>query len=148
MTTRTSLIPCLRYADAPAAIAFLCKAFGFTRHAVYTDPDDAAIVVHAELVLGEAMLMLSSDRDDEARVRYRLRTPAQAGGVTTCICGVVDDVDAHYAQAVAAGAEVVRPLGDNHGYPGRSYNVRDPEGHNWDFGTYDPWANAVDAAAH
>lgn len=138
--SRTTLIPCLRYANAPAAIEFLCQAFGFRRHAVYTDPQDPQIVVHAELLLGEAMVMLSSARADEAQRRYRLRTPAEAGGVTTCICAVITDPDAHYAQAVAAGAEIVRELGDNQGYPGRSYNARDPEGHNWDFGSYDPWA--------
>ena len=139
MVSRSTLIPCLRYADAPAAIEFLCRAFGFKRHAVYTDPDHPHIVVHAELTLGDGMVMLSSAKADSAQQLYRFKTPAEAGGITVCVCAVIADPDAHYAQALAAGAEIVRPLGDNHGYPGRSYNARDPEGNNWDFGSYDPW---------
>jgi uncharacterized glyoxalase superfamily protein PhnB len=100
------------------------------------------LVVHAELTLGDSMVMLSSARQDQAQQRYRFITPAQAGGITSCVCAVIADPDAHYAQAVAAGAEIVRELGDNSGYPGRSYNARDPEGYNWDFGNYDPWASA------
>lgn len=142
MIGRTTLIPCMRYVDAHAAIEFLCRAFGFQRHAVYTDPEQPQIVIHAQLTLGDAMVMLGSARDDEARERYRFRTPSEAGGITTCVCAVIADPDAHYAQALAAGAEIVRPLGDNQGYPGRSYNARDPEGYNWDFGNYDPWAPA------
>jgi uncharacterized glyoxalase superfamily protein PhnB len=52
---------------------------------------------------------------------------------------IVDDVDAHFARASAAGAEtIIAPRGESYG--GRSYSVRDPEGHAWSFGSYDPWA--------
>lgn len=141
----THLIPCLRYADAPAAIDFLCRAFGFERHAVYTDDTDPRIVHHAQLKLGQgrAMVMLGSARDDATRAAFRWKTPAEAGGITMCVCAVLPpdtDIDAHCARALAAGAEIVRPPHDNEGYPGRSYNARDPEGNDWDFGTYDPWA--------
>ena len=49
----------------------------------------------------------------------------------------VEDVDAHYARARAAGAEIVRPLQDTD-YGSREYSVRDLEGHLWSFGTYQP----------
>lgn len=140
MTTRSTIIPGFRYRDAPAAIGFLCDAFGFDRHAVHADPDDPAIIHHAQLTLGDGMIMLGSARDDETKAHYRWKTPEEAGGVTSCVYVVIDDVDAHHARAAAAGAEIVTPPHDNDGYPGRSYNARDPEGNDWDFGTYDPWA--------
>jgi uncharacterized glyoxalase superfamily protein PhnB len=140
MPQHPTLTPCLRYADAPAAIEFLCRAFGFERHAVYFDPDDPSIVAHAQLVLGNGMIMLSSAVAGEAQERYRWKTPGEAGGITMCVCAVIDDPDAHFARAKAEGAEIVTEPHDNAGYPGRSYNARDPEGNDWDFGTYDPWA--------
>ena len=140
MPAKPYIIPCLLYRDAPAAIDFLCTAFGFERREVHVDPNDASIVVHAQLTLGDAMIMLSSQRADPGREKYRFRTPQEAGGVTTCICVAIDDPDAHYARAKAAGAVIVTPPHDNAGYPGRSYNCFDGEGHNWDFSTYDPLA--------
>lgn len=54
---------------------------------------------------------------------------------------ILKDADKHYARAVAAGAEIVMDIKDeDHG--GRGYSCRDPEGHIWNFGTYDPWAAA------
>ena len=52
---------------------------------------------------------------------------------------IVEDADAHYARAKAAGAEIVVEIEDQD-YGGRLYSCRDPEGHLWNFGTYDPWA--------
>jgi uncharacterized glyoxalase superfamily protein PhnB len=141
MAKQQSLIPCLRYDDAPAAIDFLCNAFGFERHAVYADPDDPKIIHHAQLRLGDNLIMLSSARRGEESELYRWRTPAEANGVTMCVYAVIDDPEAHFARAKAAGADIVTEPHDNEGYPGRSYNARDPEGNDWDFGTYDPWAD-------
>ncbi len=53
---------------------------------------------------------------------------------------IVDDADAHHARAKAAGAEIVMEVADQD-YGGRLYSCRDPEGHLWNFGTYDPWAD-------
>jgi len=58
---------------------------------------------------------------------------------TQSCCVVVADVDAHYARATAAGAQVVIEIADQD-YGGRGYACRDPEGHLWWFGSYDPWA--------
>ena len=137
---RQSVVPCLCYEDAPAAIDFLCDAFGFERHAVHLDEENPAIVRHAQLRLGDSLVMLSSMLGKERAALFRWKTAREAGGITASLYCVIDDPDAHHARAVARGAEIVLPPHDNEGYPGRSYNVRDPEGNDWDFGTYDPWA--------
>ena len=50
----------------------------------------------------------------------------------------MDDADAHHARARAAGAEILLALEDQD-YGGRGYTCRDPQGHVWSFGTFDPW---------
>ncbi len=140
MPSQTHLIPCLRYDDAPAAIEFLCRAFGFERHAVYADEADPRIIHHAQLTLGGAMIMLASARPGEVADLFRWRTPAAAGGITMCVCAVIADPDAHAAVARAAGADIIKGPSDNQGYPGRAYDARDPEGNVWNFGNYDPFA--------
>ena len=136
MPMQTHLIPCLRYADAPAAIDFLCRAFGFVRHAVYADETDPKTIHHAQLTLNGAMIMLASARPGE----QAWRTPAQAGGITMCVYGVIEDLDAHAAVARAAGAQFETEPQDNQGYPGRGYSARDPEANLWSFGSYDPFS--------
>ncbi|MBV9840304.1 MAG: VOC family protein [Sphingomonadaceae bacterium] len=136
-----NIIPGFRYADAPAAIDFLCEAFGFTRHAVYADDGDPSLIHHAQLTLDGGMIMLGSHRDGEVQRRYGWKTPAEAGGNTASIYVYVADPDAHCEHARTAGAEIVDAPRDNDGYPGRGYSARDGEGHVWSFGSYDPWAD-------
>jgi uncharacterized glyoxalase superfamily protein PhnB len=128
----------MRYDDAPAAIDWLCRAFGFTRHLVV--PGEGGTIAHAQLVLGNGMIMLGSARDDEfGRLQ---RTPRAAGDVRTqSVYVIVTDVDAHCAQAREAGARVVMAPRDED-YGGRFYSCLDPQGHLWNFGTYDPWRSA------
>jgi uncharacterized glyoxalase superfamily protein PhnB len=65
--------------------------------------------------------------------------PRDTGGVgTQSAYVIVEDADAHYARAKAAGAEIVMEVEDQD-YGGRLYSCLDPEGHLWSFGTYDPW---------
>jgi uncharacterized glyoxalase superfamily protein PhnB len=59
--TRATIIPALRYRDATAAIEWLCKAFGFEKHAVYAGDD--GVIEHAQLTFGNGMIMLGSARD-------------------------------------------------------------------------------------
>ena len=142
MPVKPAIIPTLRYADAPAAIRFLCDAFGFEEHAVYADDRDPSIVHHAQLVRDGNMIMLSSTRsadDSEYDRKARTRSVAEAGGVTQAIYVVLDDVDGHADRARAAGAEIFMAPEDQD-YGGRCYSARDPEGHVWSFGSYDPWA--------
>ena len=131
----TSAIPSLRYDDAHAAIEWLCEAFGFKKHLVVPAEDGG--VSHAQLVRGETMVMLSSTRDDEFGAL--LASAQDAGGSTQSTYFVVDAIDAHYQQAVAAGAEIVMEIRDED-YGGRVYSAKDLEGNLWNSGSYDPWA--------
>ena len=134
-TVPTTIIPSLRYRDALAAIEWLCRAFGFAKHAVYADGD---IVQHAQLTFGNGMIMLSSV-DNASEWSRRIAQPDEIGGRETQVCCiVVADCDAHHARAVAAGATIVDPL-ETKEYGGKGYSCRDPEGHLWWFGSYDPW---------
>jgi uncharacterized glyoxalase superfamily protein PhnB len=130
-----SIIPTMPYRDAAAAIDWLCRAFGFSRHAVY--PDGTGGVAHAQLIFGNGMIMLGTASDEgSGSIQY-----PPAGHVTQSAYVVVKDADAHHARARREGAEIVAPLKDEaHG--GRGYSCRDLEGHLWHFGTYDPWAKA------
>ena len=133
--TTATIVPALRYRDAPAAIEWLCRAFGFEKHLVV--PGGDGTIAHAQLVLGNGMIMLGSARDDEfGKLQRPPETPD--GPVSMSVYAIVDDVDAHHARAAAAGATVVMPPDDqDHG--GRLYACRDPEGNLWNFGSYDPW---------
>ncbi|HLH05337.1 MAG TPA: VOC family protein [Bryobacteraceae bacterium] len=134
--TRSSVIPALRYHDAPAAMDWLCNVLGFERRAVFAGPNGT--IAHAELTLGGGMIMLGSQKDDE--YGRGLKSPQELGGSESRTSYVVvADADAVYARANAAGATIVTPIHDTH-YGSRDFTVRDPEGHSWSVGTYDPWA--------
>lgn len=135
--TTATVIPTMRYMDAPAAIEWLRKAFGFEEHLVV--PGENGTIAHAQLVLGNGMIMLGSARDDDFG---KLQKPPKAiGGVgSQSAYVVVEDADKLYARAVAAGAEIVMDIQDED-YGGRGFSCRDPEGHLWSFGTYDPWVS-------
>jgi uncharacterized glyoxalase superfamily protein PhnB len=133
----STIIPALRYRDATAAIEWLSKVFGFERHAVYPGPNNT--VGHAELTLGGGMIMLGSEKDDEYGRGFR--SPAELGGIETrSTYIVVADADATYARARAAGGKIVREI-QNTDYGSREFTVKDPEGHSWSVGTYNPWAS-------
>jgi uncharacterized glyoxalase superfamily protein PhnB len=134
--TKSTIMPTLRYEDAPAAIEWLCHVLGFERHAVYPGVDGT--IAHAELTLRGGMIMLGSQRGDAYGRGFK--SPRELGGVETrSTYVVVEDVDAIYARAQAAGATIVRPI-NNTDYGSREFGVKDPEGHTWSVGTYDPWA--------
>jgi uncharacterized glyoxalase superfamily protein PhnB len=134
--SRGTVIPTLRYRNAPAAIDWLCQVFGFERHAVYEGENGS--IAHAELTLGRGMIMLGSQKDDEYGRSFK--SPEELGGKETRSAYiVVSDPDAAFARAVAAKAVIVRPL-QNMDYGSREFSVKDPEGHSWSAGTYDPWA--------
>jgi len=134
--TPSSIIPCLRYRDALGMIDWLCRAFGFERHAVYTEGDT---VLHAQLTYGGGMLMLGSVEKEGEWGSGIVQPEAIELRETQSPCVIVKDADAHYQRAVAAGATIVIDIADQH-YGGRGYSCRDPEGHAWWFGSYDPWA--------
>jgi len=134
--TRSTIMPTLRYRDANAAIDWLTNVLGFARHAVYPGPDNT--IGHAELTLNGGMIMLGSHKDDEYGKGFT--SPAELGNSETrSSYVVVKDADAVYARAQAAGAQIVRPI-QNTDYGSREFTIKDPEGHSWSVGTYDPWA--------
>lgn len=130
-----TIVPALRYRDAATAIEWLCAAFGFERHLVVPGEDGG--IAHAQLTFGNGMIMLGSGQG--GAYDGLVTDPASAGAVTQAPYIIVEDVDGHYAAAKAAGAEIVIDIADQD-YGGRLYVCRDPEGHVWNFGSYDPWA--------
>jgi uncharacterized glyoxalase superfamily protein PhnB len=133
--TTATIIPCLRYRNALEAIDWLCRAFGFERHAVYADGD---IVHHAQLTFGNGMIMLGSAEAGSEWSAHIVQPGNIGQRQTQSPCVIVADADVHHARAKAAGAEIVIDIADQ-GYGGRGYACRDPEGHLWWFGSYDPW---------
>ena len=124
--TATVVWPTLLYDDAPAAIRFLTEAFGFDEAFVYPGEEEGT-VAHAELRWpGGGGIMLGSRTG---------RTITDLPSGTGSVYIVVDEPDALFERAVAAGATVVREPRDED-YGSRGFTVRDPEGVFWSFGTY------------
>jgi uncharacterized glyoxalase superfamily protein PhnB len=135
--TRSSVIPVLRYRDASAAIEWLCEAFGFEKNLVV--PNEDATIAHAQLSFGNGMIMLGPVPKNETEFGRLMKQPDEIGGAETqSAYVVVEDADAVYARAKAAGARVVIEIKDED-YGGRGFSCHDLEGHLWSFGTYDPW---------
>lgn len=122
------IIPYLMYADAAAAIEFLGRAFGFEERMRMPTPDGA--IMHAELAYQGNVVMLATVYPEMGYASPK-DLPARHGSV---MC-YVDDVDAHYARAKAAGATIVAELEDKF-YGDRMYSAQDPEGHQWFFATH------------
>jgi uncharacterized glyoxalase superfamily protein PhnB len=136
-STKATVIPSLRYRNAPAAIEWLCSVFGFEKHAVYPNPDGT--IAHAQLSFGNGMIMLGSVSGKDSEWRRLIKQPDEIDGVETQSAYlVVSDADAIYARARAAGAEILLDIKDED-YGGCGFTCRDLEGHIWNFGTYDPW---------
>jgi PhnB protein len=122
-----SIVPYLAYEDAPAAIAFLCRAFGFEE--IYRLPMPDGRVGHAELGLAGNVLMLASSYPEMG-----FAGPAKLPHLHSQLSIRVDDVDTHCEQARAAGATIAsEPKEQPHG--DREYRAVDPEGHRWSFYT-------------
>lgn len=127
----SDIAPFIRYRDARRAIAWLKDAFGFESLFVVDGEGDG--VGHAQLRAGDGVIMVSTLRDDA----LRMTVPGPDGHSTVGIYMTIDDPDAHFARARAAGAAVIHePMDQDYG--GRDYTVRDPEGHIWSFGSYRP----------
>jgi uncharacterized glyoxalase superfamily protein PhnB len=125
-----------RYKDAAKMIDFLVTAFGFAVHAKHMNGD---AVGHAELALGSSMIMLGDEKSDV--YGQMVGTSGDPGGKSLYIA--VDDADAVYARAKAAGAEILAEPTDRD-YGSREFICRDPEGNVWSFGTY--WQKAHEKA--
>lgn len=125
-----TMYPIIGYRDLDAAIDWLCRVFSFVPQEVTRSADGS--YVHVELRLGDGVFMPSSERkggDPDNPWNQPLATQG--------LYVALDGLDAHYARAVAEGAEILRPLADTD-YGSREYTARDLEGNLWSFGTYRP----------
>jgi uncharacterized glyoxalase superfamily protein PhnB len=121
------IMPMLAYADAAAALEFLREAFGFEVRFRMDMPDGR--VGHAEVGYQGNVIMLAS-----AWREGGMTSPRELDAVHAQIYCRVDDVDAHWARARAAGATLIGEPEDQP-YGERSYRAVDPEGHRWIFAT-------------
>jgi uncharacterized glyoxalase superfamily protein PhnB len=121
---KPNIFPVFRYKNAPDAVEWLVRAFGFEKRAVYTGPDDT--IVHAELHCGPSVIGISSATSATAANPWS--TDRQGVYVRT------ENLDEQHDRAKAANAEVVTPLRDTE-YGSREYSARDLEGNLWAFGT-------------
>ncbi|MDB5755846.1 MAG: glyoxalase [Massilia sp.] len=132
----STMIPCLRYKDAPRAIDWLCQVLGFERHLVV--PGDNDTIAHAQLSHGRGMIMLGSASNESVYGRLVVQPEDIGGAETQTTYLVVADADAVYQRVKAAGGAIVIDIVDKD-YGGRGFTCRDLEGHIWSVGTYDPW---------
>jgi uncharacterized glyoxalase superfamily protein PhnB len=117
------VLPHIVYQDVAEALAWLTRAFGFTEHYRYGESDGR--IQGAQMHLGEAWIMLRSVGSGEA-------SPAQVGHQTQSLTVFVEDVDAHFDRARAAGARIVEELHETL-YGERQYGAEDLDGHSWLF---------------
>ena len=117
-----TVFPTLTFRDARSAIGWLERALGAEPLAVYEDDDGH--VVHAEIRIGESVVMCGDERAG---------SKATPPGVSV-VYVVVEDADAAYERAKAAGAEVTEPVDQDYG--SRDITVTDPDGNRWSLGTY------------
>lgn len=118
------LIPYIVCKDAPAAIDFYVAAFGAVEDFRMTEPGSGKLG-HAELDVGGARLMLADEWPD-----FGALSPDSIGGTAVTLYLQVADVDAVVAQAVKAGAMVLRAPADQ-SFGERTATVQDPFGHRW-----------------
>jgi PhnB protein len=120
--------PYLAVKGAADAIEFYKKAFGAVELMRMPGPDGR--LGHAEIKIGGAAVMLADEHPEMGHLG-----PKSRGGATASFLIYVEDVDAQFAQAVAAGGKVLRPLKDQF-YGDRSGTLEDPFGHVWTIATH------------
>lgn len=123
-----TVTPYLIIQDAARAIEFYKQAFGATELMRLAGPDGK--VMHAEIKIGDSPIMLADEFPDMG-----YRGPQSLGGTPVAVLLYVEDVDARFDQAVAAGATVHKPLEDQF-YGDRSGTIIDPFGHIWTVATH------------
>lgn len=130
-----TVIPMIAYEDGIAAIEWLATAFGFRERARWIG--EHGELSHGELEAGDGIIMLATPTPDYVGPKRHRETCEQArkwSSVPWIIDGVlvhVDDLDAHFARAKAAGAVILTEIEE--GDPGRRYRAEDLEGHRWFF---------------
>ena len=130
-----AVIPMIAYENGPAAMDWLAAAFGFRERARLLGEEGR--LSHGEMEVGEGMIMLATPsphyhgpkrhREESDAARKWSEVPYIVDGVLV----YVDDVDAHFARAKAAGATILSPV--EQGGEGKRYRAEDIEGHRWMF---------------
>jgi len=111
----SQVIPELAYRDVAAASDWLCKAFGFSRRLTIADH-------RVQLTYGVGAVVVVDDGDVDA----------EAARATHSVLVRVDNADAHFERARAAGAKVTSPP-TTYPFGERQYSAEDPYGHRWTF---------------
>ena len=129
---RPTIVPQIPYQDVVAALAFLERAFGFREIPTARLVDEDGVIDHAMLELGGGAIGIGPEG------HHGTISPKSGGIVSQYISVYVDDVDAHYQRAVAAGARIANGLsdyvwGDRPYEAHRTYEALDLEGHRWRF---------------
>jgi PhnB protein len=122
------LTPYLIVDGANAAIEFYRSVLGAIERVRMPAPEGR--VGHAELQLGDSMIMLADEFPDMG-----VRGPKTIGGTPVSLHVYVEDVDSVFENAVQAGATALRPVEDRF-YGDRSGQFEDPFGHRWDVSTH------------
>ena len=122
---RPTIVPQVPYQDIGAALAFLERAFGFREILTTRLVGKDGVIHHSMVVFGDGMIGIGTQGAHGAI------SPSVAGSASQYISISVDDVDAHYERARAAGARIAAGLHDEP--PVRAYEALDLEGHRWRF---------------
>jgi uncharacterized glyoxalase superfamily protein PhnB len=117
------LVPVLACSDIAAEHDFLVDVLGLASAGLERTPDGA--VVHGEVRAGDRRIWLHLTSEES-----RLATPNKLGAAGGGMVLHVQDVDAHFARASSAGAEILSEPTDQE-YGQREYGLRDPDGHSW-----------------
>jgi len=123
-----TLTPFLTVRDAVRAIEFYKEAFGAKERGVMKGPDGK--VMHAELMIGDSIIMLSDEWPE-----FGALSPLSSGGAGMGLHIYVDGVDAAFDRAVKAGAQVEMPVTDQF-WGDRYGKLKDPFGHKWSIATH------------
>ena len=123
-----SITPYLIVKGGAAAIEFYKKAFGAVEVMRIPGPDGK--LGHAEIRIGDSVVMLADEHPEMGA-----RSPQTIGGTPVSILLYVEDVDAVFRQALAAGAKIQRPIEDKF-YGDRMGSLDDPFGHVWHIATH------------
>jgi PhnB protein len=121
-----TVTPRLVVGDGAAAIDFYLRAFGAQEtYERFLGPNGE--LIHTEIRIGDSIVMLTEERADAGA---GAGSPATLGGASAIMATYWEDVDAAWARATDAGAEVIYPLDDQF-YGERGGRLRDPFGHQW-----------------
>ena len=116
----------IAYEDPQAAVDFLEQAFGFPERTDHRLEGPQGKLIVTAVAIGDTYVMIGPAGS------HGLVSPASVGSSTESLMVYVDDIDTHYANAMANGAEIISPPADQY-WGDRRYEAKDLEGHLWFF---------------